>query len=244
VSGPLIIKGFGFNQFHTILFNIPFSAFQVILTLISAAISQRIKLKWPVLFFLCLPPIAGGSALFVLGRGSELRNKLLACYYVVRATHLSEFEKLSFHLQCQLSFFTAIQPMLYTWSSQNTAGHTKKLCTTAIVFVAQCAGNIVGPLLYRTEDAPDYHPGLLSNLVCWIVLAVLTLVTAAYLRVLNARHAALRRAAGKSEPATDESLEDARVAAERRRARGHEIANAHAFDDLTDCQNEDFMYAL
>lgn len=63
----------------------------------------------------------------------------------------------------QLSFFTAIQPMCYTWASQNTAGHTKKLCTTGIVFVAQCAGNIVGPLLYRTEDAPFYHPGLIAK---------------------------------------------------------------------------------
>ena len=32
--------------------------------------------------------------------------------------------------------------MLYTWSSQNTAGHTKKLCTTGLVFVAQCTGNV------------------------------------------------------------------------------------------------------
>lgn len=52
-----------------------------------------------------------------------MKNKLLGCYYV-------------------LSFFTTIQPMLYTWSSQNTAGHTKKLCTTGITFVAQCAGNV------------------------------------------------------------------------------------------------------
>ncbi|EIN09349.1 MFS general substrate transporter [Punctularia strigosozonata HHB-11173 SS5] len=229
--GPLIIKGFGFNQFHTLLFNIPFSAMQVVLTLLSADISQRIKLKWPVLFFLTLPTIGGASALLALGRGTELKNKLLGCYYV-------------------LSFFTAIQPMLYTWSSQNTAGHTKKLCTTGMIFVAQCAGNILGPQLYQSKDAPVYRRGLIANLACWVTLAVLVLITAAYLEFLNRRHARRRELAGKVGKVIDVSLEDD--------VRAHEIQqelhnrdggepsglNARAFDDLTDTQNEDFIYAL
>jgi len=57
--GPLIIQGFGFEQFHTILFNIPFSAMQVVVTLLSAFISTKYKLKWPVVFALCFPPIGG-----------------------------------------------------------------------------------------------------------------------------------------------------------------------------------------
>ncbi|KDN46898.1 hypothetical protein RSAG8_03975, partial [Rhizoctonia solani AG-8 WAC10335] len=81
--GPLIIRGFGFNQFHTILLNIPFGALQVIITLGSAAIATKLKLKWPVLFLLTLPPIAGAAALYELGRGTELRNTLLGCYYVL-----------------------------------------------------------------------------------------------------------------------------------------------------------------
>ena len=72
-------------QFQTILFNIPFSALQVILTILAASVATKIKLKWPVAFFLCLPPIAGSSALLALGRGEELKNKLLGCYYVVRS---------------------------------------------------------------------------------------------------------------------------------------------------------------
>ena len=88
--GPLIINGFGFDQFYTILFNIPFSALQVVLTLLSAWVSQRIKLKWPVVFFLTLPAIGGASALLVLGRAPSIKNELLGCYYV-------------------LSFFTALR---------------------------------------------------------------------------------------------------------------------------------------
>lgn len=223
--GPLIIQGFGFNQFDTILFNIPFSAFQVIITILAAAISTKIKLKWPVIFFISLPPIAGAAALYTLGRGPSLRHELLGCYYV-------------------LSFFTGLQPMLYTWSSQNTAGHTKKTCTTGIVFVAQCAGNILGPLVYKTQDKPFYKPGLVCDLICWILLSVLTLVTAAYLAFLNKRHAARRVALGKTGNVVDTSLET--MGAENRRAgqEGETAENLQSFDDLSDLVNEDFIYVL
>ncbi|KAJ7045769.1 major facilitator superfamily domain-containing protein [Mycena alexandri] len=219
--GPLIIQGFGFNQFDTILFNIPFAAFQVILTIAAATISTKIKLKWPVIFFASLPPIAGSTALYTLGRGTELRNTLLGCYYV-------------------LSFFTALQPMLYTWSSQNTAGHTKRTVTTGVVFVAQCAGNILGPLVYKTQDKPYYKPGLVCDLVCWILLSVVTLITAGYLAYLNKRHAARRVALGKPEKITDTSLDTVRSVRDGK----EEADNLQAFDDLSDLANEDFIYVL
>ncbi|KAK0219377.1 major facilitator superfamily domain-containing protein [Armillaria nabsnona] len=222
--GPLIIQGFGFNSFDTILFNIPFSAVQVIVTLLAAEISTRLKLKWPVVFALSLPPIAGASALYTLGRGVELRNTLLGCYYV-------------------LSFFTGLQPMLYTWSSQNTAGHTKKLCNTGIIFVAQCAGNIVGPLLYTTDQKPYYHRGLIANLICWILLSLLTLVTAAYLSFLNQGQAAKRRQLGKAGKVADKSLQKANDYDVDEDNEG-KAKNEQSFDDLTDRQNEDFIYVL
>ncbi|TFK64965.1 MFS general substrate transporter [Pluteus cervinus] len=222
--GPLIIQGFGFNQFNTILFNIPFNAFQIIVTIAAAYLSTKLKLKWPVIFALTLPPIAGAAALLKLGRGPEIRNELLVCYYV-------------------LSFFTALQPMLYTWSAQNTAGHTKKLCTTGVVFVAQCAGNIVGPLLYRTQDKPYYLRGLVADLICWIALAVLTLMTAAFLQFRNKQHEDARRRLGKVAVIVDTSLEEYAVQAEMTKT-GQLVSNDQAFDDLTDGQNEDFIFAL
>jgi len=232
--GPLIIKGFGFNQFQTLLFNIPFSALQVIAVILSALLSTKLKLKWPVIFGLCLPPIAGASGLYVLGRGLEYRNRLLGCYYV-------------------LSLFIGLQPMLYAWGSQNTAGHTKKLCVTGLMFVAQCVGNIVGPLLYKTDDAPFYSNGLVADLICWIVLAVFVLFTAAYLAYLNKRHANERVRLGKAAVIVDTSLEDSKTAArmqieneERERKEGADptALNSRAFDDLTDVKNEDFIYVL
>ncbi|KAF7321795.1 Allantoate permease [Mycena kentingensis (nom. inval.)] len=198
---------------------------QVIVTIAAAAISTKIKLKWPVIFGCTLPPIAGSAALMVLGRGRELRGKLLACYYI-------------------LSFFTGLQPMLYSWASQNVSGHTKKTCTTGIIFVAQCAGNILGPLVYKTSEKPYYHSGLVCDLVCWIVLAVLTLVTAAYLMYLNKRHAARRAALGKVANIVDASLDTVEAANLRKLRDGEQAENLQAFDDLTDRANEDFVYVL
>ncbi|KAG6916243.1 hypothetical protein DXG01_007740 [Tephrocybe rancida] len=217
--GPLIIKGFGFDSFHTILVNIPFGALQVIVTIGAALVSMKIKLKWPVIFVLSLPPIAGASALMVLGRSPDLRNTLLGCYYV-------------------LSFFTGLQPMLYTWSAQNTAGNTKRTCTTGIMFIAQCAGNIVGPLLYATEEKPYYHHGLIASLVSWIALAILTLVTAAYLAFRNGQHEKIRLSLGKAAKVIDMSLEKQHM------DNGDAPSNDQAFLDLTDSQNEDFIFAL
>lgn len=35
--------------------------------------------------------------------------------------------------------------------------------TTGALFIAQCAGNVLGPNLYTTGEAPLYHRGLLSK---------------------------------------------------------------------------------
>ncbi|KAH7102698.1 MFS general substrate transporter [Auriculariales sp. MPI-PUGE-AT-0066] len=220
--GPLIINGFGFNQFETIVMNIPFNVIQIIVTLLSAVISMRLKLKSPVIIVLTLFPIGGASALYALGRGPELRNTLLGCYYIT-------------------AFFTGLQPMLYSWASQNTAGHTKKVTTTGVFFVAQCVGNVVGPLLYKTEDKPRYNNGLVANLICWIILLVLTIITIFYLMMLNRSHARRRVAAGKSAVVVDTSLDNYRADAEKRDGTG---LNDRAFDDLTDKENEDFVYVL
>ncbi len=55
--------------------------------------------------------------------------------------------------------------MLYAWAPLNAGGHTKKVTTTAIFFVAQCVGNIVGPQVYQPSMAPEYTPGLIVEYV-------------------------------------------------------------------------------
>lgn len=67
----------------------------------------------------------------------------------------------------------SITPLIYAWQAQNTAGDTKKKCTSGIVFIGMCAGNVTGPLLYSTEDAPLYRTGLIANLAMFVTVGII-----------------------------------------------------------------------
>lgn len=147
-----------------------------------------------------------------------------------------------------VSCLAAITPIIYTWHIQNTAGDTKKKCTSAMVFVGMCTGNVIGPLLYSVDDAPLYRPGLISNLVMFVLVGVLSLLIPVYLALLNKRHAKRREELGKSAIIIDESM---LKKAEMTQGKGLEleetgVASArdadNGFSDLTDLQNEDFIF--
>ncbi|OTA55815.1 MFS general substrate transporter [Hypoxylon sp. EC38] len=251
--GPLIVETFGFDQFQTILFNIPFGFVQLVATVGGAFIAQRLKMKGPVIAGLCLPPIAGCVMLMVLPRDAASKAPLLVGYYLI-------------------SVYPGITPLIYSWASQNTAGDTKRKCTNAVLFVGQSIGNVIGPLLYTQKEAPGYSRGLRSNLALYIAIIVLTGITTMYLKYLNASHAKRRVAMGKSAVIIDTSLDSAEdaaaaaaVAAEQKKqeeANENEIGNIRnaeagdvvgsgeeverpgerAFENLTDLQNEEFVF--
>ncbi|KAJ7071951.1 MFS general substrate transporter [Mycena amicta] len=223
--GPLIVSSLGFNQLNTILLQMPFGVIQILATLGGGFAATRLKLKSPVLVALTIPPIAGAAALLKINRtASNAKAALLASYYLV-------------------SFYPGISPLIYTWSSQNTAGHTKKTLTTGILFIGQSAGNIVGPFLYTTEQAPLYRKGLTSSLICFAILASIMSFTAFYLSILNRSQTARRTANGKTPDLIDASLESTKHATAAQQANGPQFG-ANAFDDLTDRQNDDFIYVL
>lgn len=53
-----------------------------------------------------------------------------------------------------VSCLAAITPMVYAWETQNTSGDTKRKCTSAIVSIGMCTGNVSlqGSLLLETEQ--------------------------------------------------------------------------------------------
>ncbi|KAI1385548.1 MFS general substrate transporter [Hypoxylon trugodes] len=231
--GPLIVSTFGFDQFQTILFNIPFGFVQLVATVGGAFLAQKIKMKGPVIAGLCLPPIAGCVMLMVLPRDVSSRAPLLVGYYLI-------------------SVYPGITPLIYSWASQNTAGDTKRKCTNAVLFIGQSVGNVIGPLLYTQTEAPGYSRGLRSNLALYVAIIVLSGLTTAYLRLLNAGHAKRRVAMGKSAIIVDTSLDSAKEVAAREEINaataeatgGEEVERPgeRAFENLTDLQNEEFVF--
>ncbi|KAH0828316.1 hypothetical protein AYO21_07311 [Fonsecaea monophora] len=223
--GPLIVKNFGFDQFETILLNMPFGAVQLIATMGGAWAATALKLKSPVLAFLSLPPIAGCAMLLHLPRDASAKAPLLVAYYLI-------------------SVYPGITPLIYSWSAANTAGETKKKVTTGALFIAQCAGNVLGPNLYTTGEAPLYHRGLLSNLALFVVLIGLYAAQVCYLLVLNKRHGKTRESMGKRAVLVDKSMNRVRAASTNGTSeeQDEDMTGHHAFDDKTDWENEDFIF--
>lgn len=43
-----------------------------------------------------------------------------------------------------------------------------------MVFIGMCTGNVIGPLLYSTDDAPLYRPGLIANLIMFVLVGIMS----------------------------------------------------------------------
>ncbi|KAE8419810.1 major facilitator superfamily domain-containing protein [Aspergillus pseudocaelatus] len=222
--GPLIIEAFGFDQFKTILFNIPFGAVQLVATMGGAWLATKLKMKGPVIALLSLPAIAGCVMLLQLPRDGHHNGALLAGYYII-------------------SVYPGITPMIYSWSAGNTAGETKKKIVNGIVLIGQCAGNVLGSNLYTTTDAPLYRRGLLSNLAMFCVLVLLPVMNMAYLYFLNKKHEEKRVSMGKSARIVDHSMQAVgSVPVDKTEPQQPAVSEDNAFKDLTDWENEDFVY--
>lgn len=225
--GSLLIESFGYDKYATTLLNVPWGVLQIIVIICSALVSTKLKLKSPVLTFLCIPPIIGCGLLYGLPRNDGTKGGLLAGYYLT-------------------GFYTGISPILYTWASVNTAGDTKKKLTTAFLFMGQSAGNIAGPLLYSTTQAPLYRSGLRSNLALFSILIALVWVTVAVLLAMNKYHTKKCHELGK-EPPKDYSMVDSKRLDDAIQADGTDLRGAvmdNSLLDITDLKNEDFVYII
>ncbi|CAG8069332.1 unnamed protein product [Penicillium olsonii] len=226
--GSLIVKSFGFNSFQTILFNIPFGVVQVIAIVGAGWIATRTQRKGLVISGMSIMPAVGAILMLTVPR--KQKGVLLFGYYLV-------------------STLAGITPMLYAWQAQNTAGDTKKKCTSGIVFVGMCAGNVIGPLLFSTDDAPLYRTGLIADLAMFVAVGIMAGLIPIYLAYLNKKHEKMRVELGKSGHVADMSMlrKDqikANEAAdlENDKNQKNSVDQDKGLLDVTDLKNEDFIY--
>ncbi|WVW79035.1 hypothetical protein I302_100998 [Kwoniella bestiolae CBS 10118] len=230
--GGLITKGFGFDTFTTILMQIPTGAIGITALLISIYVTNRIKMRWPVIAVIVLFPIAGALSLTQVNH--KKTGGLMASYYVAY-------------------LFSAIQPLLISWCNLNAAGTTKRVVTTATMFGALTIGNVIGPQVYLAREAPYYHTGLYVDIACWCVEFILVVSMGFHLRRLNRKQEARRVAMGLPANLKDISImstaeADAyKIELEQMMAAAgvnRDLLNQNSFDDMTDFENPMFMYVL
>ncbi|KAL2864059.1 putative MFS transporter [Aspergillus lucknowensis] len=198
--GKLIIKGLTGDALTTVALGIPFGAFQLLWVLSGTFIASRVpNCRTIVMFMYLIPTIIGVSILWKLPHDTQKIGVLFG-YYIVGA------------YVCSLVL--ALQ-----MPASNLGGYTKRITSVALVFLAYCAGNIIGPHAFLAEEAPIYQTGCKVMLACCSAQAAL----AVCLRLLLIRRNKLRNAAVAAEPAGEGEEE---------------------LGDLTDFENPRFRYVL
>ncbi|GAA5983153.1 hypothetical protein JCM10908_000174 [Rhodotorula pacifica] len=209
----ILIKSFGYTSQEALLMNMPCGAMQIITTLSTAYWADRRKARMLPFAATLLPSIVG-FALLVAYSGTAAENKghkgpLLAGILLAQ------------------TFITGIA-FLYSWSSSNVAGSSKRSVTNALMLVAFAGGNAAGSQAFQAKDAPTYLPGKIALLTLLSVLFPVALVMYLYTERLNKRKAleVQRMAEENGWTPEDVKRESDRV----------------AFLDLTDLQNPYFRY--
>lgn len=227
--GPLILDGLGNDAYTTCLLNMPFGALQFIVILLASYLAQAARLKGVILVAFMLPVVAGLAILYAVVRTKSVEGALLAGYYL-------------------LAFLFGGNPLIVTWIVGNTAGSTKASVAMSFYNAATSAGNIVGPLLFSKKDAPTYYPGLRACLGIFSALVAIVLIQWANLVFLNQQQARRRVRNGKKAVMVDHSMQNHYHEIEEGNMEhdetGRETVNVgdNAFLDLTDRQNDEFVY--
>lgn len=178
---------------------IPYGATIAISVLLCVWLDQRLppNNRCILIMVFLLPNIAGAFGLHYVPE--SFRGGRLACYYLTAPIN-------------------AAFVLLLSLQTGNIAGHTKKVVTSACLFLGYCVGNIAGPFFYKTDQAPEYVLGIWSMIAAHLIELVVVAVLRFLLQMENRRR---DRARGDS---------------------GHEVTLAEAFSDLTDRENPSFRY--
>jgi MFS family permease len=154
--GKLIIKGLTNDPLKTCALGIPLGAFQVFYILSGTFLASRFRdCRTIVMPVYLIPTIIGTCLMWKLSHKTNEVGVLFG-YYIVGAYVCS----LVLSLQMPAT---------------NLGGYTKRSTGVALVFLAYCVGNIIGPHAFLAKEAPLYQTGCKVILACasaQVVLAI------------------------------------------------------------------------
>ncbi|KAH7371479.1 major facilitator superfamily domain-containing protein [Pyrenochaeta sp. MPI-SDFR-AT-0127] len=163
----IIIKGFGFATLNTLLVQMISTAFQAVFVIVSTVGSTYFT-NMRTYF------MAGNLAISLIG---------VVMIRQLDATHVWP----KFIGFCLSIAYTANIPLTLSMSSGNIGGFTKKSTVNAMIFIAYCTGNIIGPQLFFDKEAPKYSSAFLSMMVCFAIAFILCFVLRIFLVWENKR---------------------------------------------------------
>jgi sugar phosphate permease len=147
----LIIKSLGFTTKQTELLSIPSGVISVISILVGGFVASKTGERCICAVALLSVGLLGGCLLaFAPGSAARLAGNYLT------------------------NCIGAALPLMYSIAGANYAGHTKKVTMNAVLLMSFCLGNILGPLTFRTKDAPGYQPAKVA-IVATVAVAMVAI---------------------------------------------------------------------
>ncbi|KAI1848518.1 hypothetical protein JX265_013801 [Neoarthrinium moseri] len=198
--GKLIIKGLVQDSLRTTALGIPQGAFQVLFILTGTYLASRFRnMRTMFMAIYLVPTIIGTSLMWKIDRSTHKIGVLFG-YYICGS-------------------FVSSLVLAMQMPGANLGGYTKRVTGTAVVFMAYCVGNIIGPHAFLDKEAPTYPTGCKLIIAC----SAAQIAVAVALRVLLLRRNKMRDHASPASEA--EEAENVSV-------------------DLTDFENPHFRYVL
>ncbi|KAJ9299644.1 hypothetical protein DTO271G3_2528 [Paecilomyces variotii] len=194
-----LIVSFGYTSEQSLLYGVPGGAVEVIALVLNGYLGDRFGNR-----LLCG---SGGLVCSIVGMilivALPLSNNVgrLIGYYMTQASPTP---------------FVALLSLV----SSNVAGYTKKTTVAAFYLIGYCVGNIIGPQVFRPQDAPRYVPAEITIIVCWGVCLLDLYFIWWWYRRQNAK-----KAEGRADPS-------------------YVRLENQEWLDLTDMENPEFEYTL
>lgn len=203
--GKLIIKGVVHGSLKTTALGIPQGAFQVVWILSGTWAASHFKnTRTTVMAIYIIPTIIGVALMGWLPRTSYSSNIGVLMGYYISGSYVT-------------SLVLALQ-----MPATNLGGYTKRTTGSALVFLAYCAGNIIGPHAFLDQESPYYTTGCKLILACAGAQICVALILRTLLNKRNKERDAAE--AARTGEAIDESAYDGA--------------------DVTDFENPLFRYML
>ena len=140
---PIILRqGMGFSYAKAQLLSSPPYVFAIICSLAMAYVSDKFRIRWPVLCFQAATAIVG--LLIILYAGPP-GVRYFGLYLAVFGTQ-------------------ANIPGSLAYGQSNTSKQERKGVVAAAMISVGAAGGICGSTIFRSQDAPQYLPGMWSTI--------------------------------------------------------------------------------
>ncbi|KAF2631009.1 pantothenate transporter [Macroventuria anomochaeta] len=161
---PIILRqGMGFSYAKSQLLSSPPYIFTVFASLATSWLSDKIRLRWPILI--------GQSVIAIIGLLLVLYPKPPAARY--------------FGLFLATWGTQGNVPASLAYGNNQTARVQKRAVVAAVMISVGAAGGVTGSTIFQAKDAPQYLPGMWATIAMQILYSIVTICMSMYFKRQN-----------------------------------------------------------